>query len=126
MQQRRFSGTGLAGNKNMMSGALSELQMLPLGGPSPAEGNIDAVPAVGGPPLIWRGGDKLEGNLDPSCVARLLPGYLQDARYEIGVRRSIQLQRKLVEVRIFPGKSTALPHEVDADLFQIRQDKALG
>ena len=64
VHQRRLARPGSPGYEHVLRGALTQGQVLPLGGAGFAQGNVDPGAAVLGPPRFPRRGDELEGDLD--------------------------------------------------------------
>ena len=69
VHQGRLARSGTAGDEHVLRGALTQRQVLPLGGAGLAEGDVDPGAAVPGPPGFPRWGNELEGDLDALGVA---------------------------------------------------------
>ncbi len=89
MQQRRFSGAGLAGDHHVLRRAAAQLQMLQLGGAGAAEWDVEPGAAVLPPQFAVARGDAVEGHLDAAGVFRLHAGRLHDLGEVGGPRRRL-------------------------------------
>ena len=112
MHQGGLARSGTAGDEHVLRGALTQRQVLPLGGAGLAEGDVDPGAAVPGPPGFPRWGNELEGDLDPLGG----PGRradLQDlASGELRGSRWIQGQWKCGQIRVVPGQRPVLPRQM--------------
>ena len=66
VHERRFAGTGFAGNEHVLRGSSPEPHVLQLGGSRPAERDVDTGPAVVLPQFLR--GDAVEGHFNAPGV----------------------------------------------------------
>src|SRR5438132_4343395 len=110
VQQGRFTRTGLAGNEDVLSRSLTQLQVLPPGGAHPPQGDADARPAIGGPPLFWRRRDELKRHFHALGSASLVADNLQNAVAQLRGWGGVDLQGKSLEIGVLPQEAVLVPH----------------
>src|SRR6266849_3953846 len=114
MQKGRLAGTSLAGDEDVLSRALTELQELAPGGADPAQRHADARPAFCCPPLFGRRRDELKRHLHALGVAGLLADHLQNPVAELRGRGGVEMQRKSLKTTILRQKMSCAPRQVNA------------
>ena len=119
VQKRRFARAGLAGDEHVLRRPLAEVEVLEFHCAGPAQGDVDAAAAVGGPPLARLGGDAGEGHLDAAGVLDLAADAADDVRESLGRRRRVDRRRHDAVVWMPPGESPLAPvqhHRVRLDV----------
>ena len=97
MQQRRFSGAGLAGDQHMLRRSLAESQVLQLGGPRATDRDVQSGPCAGRPELIGGRHHSFERHFDAADRTGQLPREAHQFTELVGGRWWIEDQRPVAQ-----------------------------
>ncbi len=76
--------------------------------------------------MLGGGSDIIEGHFHLACQLGGFAHHVHQGGDEVGIGEAFQLQGKLAELRVVPGKPTIVPVQVQASIFQVGQGETLG